>query len=318
MAHQIEQMFSVGETPWHGLGQIISDAPDVKTGIQLAGLDWSVATRPLYMADGTEVPTHKCVVRSTDQAQLGVVGDRYVPLQNAAAFDWFNPFLESGLATLETAGSLAGGKRVWILARIVDKGSDVGIVGDDAVRKFIMLSNGHDGTLAVRAGFTPVRIVCANTLAMAHGDKGSQLIRLRHSASVVKNLNSLREIMDAANAQFEATAEQFRALARYDINQKDLRDYVKIVLGYEATKDDDLSTRAENQISNVIGLFENGRGNNLAGVRGTAWAAYNAVTEYLSHETSANADARYTSLWFGANANKNKLALDTALELIAA
>jgi phage/plasmid-like protein (TIGR03299 family) len=98
-----------------------------------------------------------------------------MPLQNDQAFQFFDPFVSSGLVTLETAGSLREGKRVWILARIAEN-SDVGIVGDDIVRKYLLLSNSHDGTTAVRVGFTPIRVVCANTLAMAVRNGQSQLI----------------------------------------------------------------------------------------------------------------------------------------------
>lgn len=318
MAHEIESTFSVGETPWHGLGKVLEEAPSVAEAIKLAGLDWAVRTSKIYLADGTEVQSHKANVRSSDGSVLGVVGNRYTPLQNAEAFAFFDPIVAAGLANLETAGSLRDGQRVWILCRVLTGGSDVSIVGDDIVRKFILLSNGHDGSLAVRVGFTPVRVVCANTLAMAHQDGASQLIRLKHSASIVANLDRVREIMNLANQSFEATADQYRQLARHDISQKDLETYVRFVLGHGATKDADLSTRAKNQIENVISLFETGRGNTVKGVRGTAWAAYNAVTEFLSHENGADADKRYNSLWFGQNADRNSLALSAALELVAA
>jgi phage/plasmid-like protein (TIGR03299 family) len=312
MAHQIESMFYVGETPWHGLGNKLTSAPTVEEAIKQAGLDWAVHTRPIFLADGREVPA-MATVRATDGTILGVVGQRYQPLQNKDAFQWFDPLVSNGLVDLETAGSLNDGKRVWILARIT-QGSDLGIVGEDVIRKFILLSNSHDGTLAVRVGFVPIRVVCANTLAMAHDNAQSTLIRLKHSKAIVKNLEGLREIINVANQSFEATAEQFRLLASKQINVKDLHNYVKVVLGHEKTEDADLSSRAENSIQNVIQLFETGRGNTLPGVKGTVWAAYNAVTEYLTHDANDNADKRYNSLWFGGNAARNKTALERAVE----
>jgi phage/plasmid-like protein (TIGR03299 family) len=204
-----------------------------------------------------------------------------------------------------------------VLARINEGGSDTEIVKGDAVRKFLMLSNSHDGTTSVRVGFTPVRIVCANTLAMAH-TSGSALIRLRHSSSVAANLDALRETINVANKSFEATAMQYRALASKQINRADLEQYIKIVLGQGATKTEDLSTRTKNQIDEIVTLFDHGRGNNMLGVRGTVWAAYNAVTEYLTHANGSDADKRYSSLWFGTNAVRNSTALAEALKLIAA
>lgn len=316
MAHEIESMFFLGETPWHGLGNRVLEAPSVGEALRQAGLDWSVGLKPIFMADGREVPG-KATVRESDNSILGVVGPRYRPLQNVDAFNFFNPLVESGLVTLETAGSLSEGKRVWVMARINDN-SDLKIVGDDVIRKFILLSNSHDGTTAVRCGFTPVRVVCANTLAMAHNDGESAIVRLRHSKSVVANLESLREVMNLANQSFEATAEQFRQLASKQISRADLERYVKVCLDEQAdAKLADLSKRKQNQIADIATLFETGRGMELAGVKGTVWAAYNAVTEYLTHNAGHNADSRYNSLWFGANATKNADALKEALALAA-
>lgn len=316
MAHEVESMFFVGETPWHGLGQRLTDAPNVSEAIKQAGLDWFVKTVPLQtIGTNTPVPA-RATVRESDGSILGVVGERYHVLQNSDAFKFFDPMVESGLVTLETAGSLQNGKRVWILARIGGD-SDMDIIKGDAVRKFIMLSNSHDGTLAVRVGFTPVRIVCANTLAMAHTDGQSAIVRLRHHSSVARNLDALREAMNLANQSFEATADQFRLLAQRQINANDLRKFVKIVLGHEHTEDKDLSTRTQNQIDTIETLFVGGRGADLPGVRGTVWAAYNAVTEFLSHAANSNGDKRYASLWFGENAKRNQLALDVALKLAA-
>lgn len=320
MAHQIESMFFMGETPWHGLGNRVTEALTVEQAIKQAGLDWAVRKEEIQLKISPElyVPGY-ATVREVDGKidVLGVVGPRYNPLQNTEAFKFFDPMVESGLVTLETAGSLQEGKRIWVLARINDN-TDLRIVGDDIVRKFILLSNSHDGTTAVRCGFTPVRVVCANTLAMAHGDGQSALIRLRHSRSVVANLESLREVMNIANQSFEATADQFRQLAQKQINKKDLEKYVKICLGHGAEVPlNTLSTRAQNQIAQVIGLFDAGRGSDLKGVRGTVWGAYNAVTEYFTHEASNSADSRYNSLWFGQNANRNQIALSEALALAA-
>ena len=314
MAHEIESMFFVGETPWHGLGERLIEVPDTKTAIIKAGLDWSVKTVPLYTAEGVKVDSLG-VQRESDGSILGVVGPRYTPLQNSEAFSFFDPFVESGLVQLETAGSLCSGGKIWILARIAEN-SDTEIIKGDAVRKFLMLSNSHDGTTAVRVGFTPVRIVCANTLRMAH-DGSSELIRVRHGLSVKANIDALRDTINIANRAFEATADQYRLLAQKQINAEDLEKYVKTVLGVKVDADGEISTRAQNQVDAVIQLFEGGRGQNIQGVSGTLWAAYNGVTEFLTHEAQGDATKRYQSLWFGQNAVRNQLALTEALKLAA-
>ena len=316
MAHAVESMFYQGETPWHGLGNRVTESLSVAEAIKQAGLDWMVRKEEVILkSDGRAVPV-MATVRESDNEILGVVGPRYHVLQNDQAFNFFDQFVENKMVSLETAGSLDTGKKVWVLARISGD-SDISIVGDDVIRKFILLSNSHDGTMAVRVGFTPIRVVCANTLSMAHSNGESQLIRLRHSRDVVQNLDGIKEIMNLANQSFEATAEQFRRLAQKQISVQDLKNYVKVCLGQEFVNDEDLSTRATNQIADVIRLFENGRGTELPGVKGTVWAAYNAVTEFFTHEVSKDADKRYTSLWFGQNGNRNTTALNNALKLAA-
>src|SRR5262249_28186145 len=148
-----------------------------------------------------------------------------------AAFGWFQPFLDAREEALHTAGSLRSGSRIWVLAKL--SRDPLVIAEGDTVERFLLLSHGHDGSLAVRCGFTPIRVVCANTLAMAHGSDASKLIRLKHTKDVLENLANVREVMDLANAEFEATAEQYRRLARKSVNQSDLRKYVKRVLKVE-------------------------------------------------------------------------------------
>lgn len=306
----IENMFSVRETPWHKLGTVLDNPPTIQEAIELSGLNWPVELKPLFLGDGQQV-THKAVVRSDSGSVLGIVGPRYQPLQNAEAFDWFNAFVENGEVSLETAGSLDEGRRIWVMARIARDPSV--IVPNDEILKYLMLSNSHDGTLAIRVGYTPIRIVCANTLAMAHNNNASKLIRVRHTASSKVALDKLKDIMNLVDREFEATAEQFRFLASRTFNQKDIREYVKAVLGKDKVAEEELSSRTKNQMDEIIGLIDH-ENQRLNGVAGTYWAAYNAVNQYLNYDAGRNDNNRMSSLWFGVNANTNKSALDLALE----
>jgi len=310
MPANVENMFSVRETPWHKLGTVLENPPTIQEAIELSGLNWPVELKPLFLGNGTLV-THKAVVRGDSGNVLGIVGPRYTPLQNAEAFDWFNAFVENGEVSLETAGSLDEGRRIWVMARIARDPSV--IVPNDEILKYLMLSNSHDGTLAIRVGYTPIRIVCANTLAMAHSSNASKLIRVRHTASSKVALDKLKDIMNLVDREFEATAEQFRFLASKTFNQKDVREYVKAVLGKGKVADEDLPTRTKNQLDDIIGLLED-ENQRLNGVNGTYWAAYNAVNQYLNYDAGRNDNNRMSSLWFGVNANTNKSALDLALE----
>jgi len=325
MSHEVENMFYVGETPWHGLGIPLNNPPTIEDAIVLAGLDWTVSKHQLYYDardDGatslTKVPRH-AVLRDTDNAYLGTVGKNWTPLQNVDAFKFFQPFLDSGDASLETAGSLRKGKHVWVLAKI--NSDPVSIVGDDVIYKYLLLANGHDGSMAVTPGLTPIRAVCANTLAAALEGDELKAIRIVHGVNVKANTMMVRETIDLIDRQFTATAEIYQELAKRQINKSDLELFVKKTffskrklraMEKKYKEVGEYPSDGKRLLDNIIPLFEKGRGNDMAGVRGTWWAAYNSVTEYLAHERGRNQDIRLDSLWFGQNASTNKRALDIA------
>jgi phage/plasmid-like protein (TIGR03299 family) len=315
MPAEIETMAYAGQVPWHGLGTPLTDDDlyDWPRACTKAGLDWDAELVPLQTTDTQAKVENKAVRRTSDGRILGVVGPRFTVLQNKDAFAWFQPFLDAREAALHTAGSLRHGSRVWVLAKL--NRDPVVIAEGDTVEKFLLLSHGHDGSLAVRVGFTPIRVVCQNTLAMAHGSDASKLIRCKHTRDIHENLANIREVMDLANQEFEATAEQFKLLARKSINQADLGKYVKTVLGVKDDKQP--STRMANTIAKVIGLCESGRGNTLPSVSGTYWSAYNGVSEWLSYQRGRSQENRLNSLWYGDGANLNRKALETALEMAA-
>ena len=273
MPAQVETMAFAGATPWHGLGTPLEecDLYDWPKACEKADLAWDVELVPLVTTDTQAKVENKAVRRTSDGRILGVVGPRFTVLQNRDAFKWFQPFLEAKEAALHTAGSLAEGSRVWVLAKL-QREAIVVALGDE-IEKFILLSHGHDGSLAVRCGFTPIRVVCQNTLSMAHGSQASKLIRVKHTKDMHQNLENIREVMNLANQEFEATAEQYKLLARKSINQADLKKYVERVLKVE----DEPSTRMKNTMQEIIGLCESGRGNTLPSVSGTYWTAYNGV-----------------------------------------
>ena len=313
MAHAVEKMMFVGATPWHGLGEKVDADITISEAIETSGLNWRVGLKNLQTVDGIPVP-NRATYREDTGAVLGVVGPRYTPLQNQAAFDWFQPFLDAGECQLHTAGSLHHGEKIWVLAQLNRENSE--IVRGDEVSKFILLSNSHNGTTAIRVGYTPIRVVCANTLAFAHSASASKLIRIRHTRKSQTALDNLRDIMNNINAEFEATADQFRFLASKSYNQKDIERYVKTLLGIEKTPTEDIKTRTANILADVLARVEGPR-QSMSGVRGTWWAAYNGFNEYLNYEKGRNADNRIDSLWFGQNATANNRALDLAMELAA-
>ena len=187
MSANVETMFSVRETPWHGLGRIVMDAPASREALELAGLDWQVESRNIYSGTGAMIPGYRANVRSTDDAVLGVVSDRYRIVQNEEAFQFTDDLLGEGV-TYETAGSLQGGKKVWMLAKLPEKY----IIAGDEVTPYLVFFNSHDGSSGVKVAMTPVRVVCQNTLNLA--------------------LNNAKRIWTARHL-----IGQFRLILRFDI-----------------------------------------------------------------------------------------------------
>jgi len=312
MAHLVENMMYVGETPWHGLGIPIPEGKklSIHEAIAAAGLDWEVEFRHLFAKDrqGEElgILDRYAACRKSDNAVLGIVGRDYTPLQNREAFEWFQPFLTTGEATIETAGSLKGGSRVWVLARI--RAGEMKVGDADEIAHYILLSNSHDGSIPVRVGFTPVRVVCNNTLCLAHESEASKLLRVRHTSRLIENLESIRDIMDLARKDFYATVEQYRTLMKRKIDMNDLERYVRVVFALPGKGGREL-------VVNISYLLEKGRGSEMAGR--TCWGAYNAVTEYLNYFRGKTQDNTINSLWYGDSSQVSRRALDVAIKMAA-
>lgn len=317
MSHEVEQMMYVGDRPWHGLGTMLDNPPTVEEAIRLAGLDWNVMLQPLYSkVEGAEISTdHRATIRQSDLKVLGVVGPGYHAVQNKDAFAFFQPVVESGKVEIETAGSLREGRRVWMLAKV--KGCDADVVAGDQVKGYFLLANSHDGTITLRLGFTGTRVVCSNTMAMALGKGNGKMLRIRHTKGAEEAMQQLHSIIDWSQQEFAASVEQMRSLANKGVTEATLRAYVRKV--FQKTVEDKTVAEEEEEVkferleNNIIPLFEKGRGNDLPGVKGTMWAAYNAVSEYLTWNRGRSASNRMDSLWFGEGQKVNQKAFQLAL-----
>ena len=168
MAANIESMFYVRETPWHGLGTKVMEAPTSKRALELAGLDWKVVQEPIYTENNELIEGYKANVRDVDRKTLGVVTDRYKIIQNEEAFAFTDELLGEGVR-YETSGSLQGGKKVWILARMPQEY----IISGERISPYLLFSNTHDGSGAIKVALTPIRVVCNNTLNLALYSKRS-------------------------------------------------------------------------------------------------------------------------------------------------
>lgn len=226
MSALVETMFSYREMPWHRMGIIVEEAPSSEEAIRLAGLNWEVQQQPIYLADGTEIKGNYANVRSSDGRALGIVGERYKIVQNKDAFAFTDALLGEGVK-YETAGSLKDGKVIWLLAKMPET---IEILGDK-VEPYMVFTNTHDGSGAVRVCMTPVRVVCNNTLNAAM--RGAKRVwSARHTGSVTNRLDDARETLQFATQYLEATKQTFEELHKIKLNEfslyKTINDIIPI------------------------------------------------------------------------------------------
>lgn len=313
MAHAVESMFYSGETPWHGLGVKVDESAtyDLDACIRASGLDWEVEKAPLQTFDGVSVPDAYATRRSKDGRIFGVVGNQYTILQNLDAFRWFEPFLETRQVSLETAGSLHNGEIVWVLARIAE---NLKVTYGDEIAKYLLLAHSHNGRLKIQASGTPIRVVCQNTLRLSQQDKKTQFyLNTRHTKNMATRMENAREEIARANHLFLLEQEKYVFLASKSCNLKQAEIYFRTYL--EKPCDEYLATRTRHRVERLHELMETGMGNTLPGVKGTYWAAFNAITQSQTWEDGRNQENRLHTLWF----DQPKVnALDLAVQLASA
>lgn len=312
---QHDSGFHVGTKPWYAVGtQLLEKAPTVEEGIKLAGLDWNVELKPLQTEDGITTDL-KGVVRTDINEILGVVTNKYQPLQNVDAFKFFQEFIDNGLATLDSAGSFHNGKRVWILAKINREDMIIDEKNDDRVEKYILLSNSYNGKTAVRIGYTPIRVSCMNTLSAAHNNSKSQLIKVYHRGNIVKTVGSLVETMNLIDQTFITTEEKYKQLAQMQIKKEDLQKYVKAVFSKKSLEElydnetgfSEYETRQlrKSLMERVEEVFEMEYATN-------AWTAYNSVNNFICHVRGKDQTSGLNALWFESAKRLNERALEAA------
>ncbi len=313
-----------GETPWHNLGQKIENAFDAETALREANLDWEVETAPLYYdkkewGDPT-IPMSKSerakvVLRKDNGVELGVVGPSYVPLQNKEAFAFFDGVFGKGNARYEAAGYLGQGERMWLLANL-DDNEPIEILPGDVIKKYLLLTNDHTGNYAVLGGLTPIRVICGNTCTAATSKllKETGTIRVKHVGDVANRLHFAGEILAKAGVFYDEVKHLFQAFASKQLNGEQTRNYIHGTLF-----DDPKRTKSRAKtVDTVEGLMHTGRGSDIAGVRGTVWGAYNAVTEYVDHEKEFRGGdlKRIEASQFGTGRTIKAKALQLGTELV--
>ena len=335
MAHEFESGFYTQRPAWHGLGTVLKDAPTIEEALIKSGTDWEVIEKPLYADLGqvygndnreddlvlaSRIPSHKAIVRATDNSILGIVGENYRPVQNREAFQWFDFLLDSGDATLEAGGSLRNGQRIWVLAKMKDGDGDV--LKNDPVASYMLLSNAHDGSMGVWLMFTPIRVVCMNTLSAALGGaenaaKAGKAMSLRHTTNILDQMEMAKGLVNTAKRTFEDSLETYKAFAKKRITDKMFDEFFKKSYWseQELRLHDEGTIEKSRVYATVKRLYESGTGQDIPGARGTLWAAYNAVTEFVDHERGRD-DNRLSSSWFGSGNDLRSKAFKQAVKML--
>ena len=344
MAHQLEHMAYVGKTPWHGLGNQLSQNQPIEVWAQQAGMDWRIESSDVsYMAQnhrGQNIimpfEEQRVLYRSDTHAPLSVVSQRYQEVQPTQILEFYRDLTEQSGFELETAGVLKGGKKFWALAKT---GQTTALKGKDVSNGYILLATACDGTLATTAQFTSIRVVCNNTLAIALKGQNS-------SAGVVKVPHSTRFDADRIKQQLGISVRawdehtyEMKQLSQRKVTQQEAAAYFDAVFNNSSlspTEQDEGIIQYYRQVANqapntpsktepngramskVMTMFNgHGRGAELSSAKDTAYGLLCSITEFADHERRAmSADHRLDSAWFGAGAGLKQRGLEQALRMI--
>ena len=309
MAANVETMFYTRTAPWHGLGTRVLEAPTSSAALSLAGLDWSVIQKPVLTEDGLFISGFKANVRDRDNQVLGVVSDRYKVVQNEDAFAFTDELLGEGV-TYETAGSLQNGRRTWILAKLPQRY----IISGDEIGPYLVFMNSHDGTGAIKAAMTPIRVVCQNTLNLA-------LSTARRSWSTIHTGNIHGKLQDARNTLLYADrymAELGKTIDK--LNQQKLSD--RQVLEYIDALFPMQEGISEIQEKNILKMKEDMKiryfdAPDLQHVGKNAYRFVNAVSDFATHARPLRERSSYRESLFGRTVDGNVL-IDRAFGLVKA
>ena len=345
MSHELARSFFTGQyrmayrkrtdadKPWHDDSTKCiawSQDPTLDQVIKDLEAYIEVVTRPIYDCKGDLIEEMREVWRpncnlegdallddngSPIGQRLGLVGPKYTTIQDKQVVEWFKPWVDSGLVSIETGGAIFDGSKFWVLAKVKQNHQDV--VAGDEVCQFILVVNGHDGSTSFKALPTHVRVVCNNTLTMAVSSSLTKNFKAKHNQLVHAKADRIRDEILGLQGIFDASMVKFKALAGADVkSEDDLKLYFQKVLKENPEEVDaaaDVKKDGKRPFPTMMRLFDEGEGNDMAGVKGTWWAAFNAVTEFITHMRGRNSDARLDNMAMGLGVSLTDRALNLGL-----
>ena len=305
MAANVESMFYVRETPWHGLGTKVKEAPASNDALILA----EVLQEPIFTAASEPIEGYKVNVRDSDRKVLGVVTDRYKVIQNNEAFAFTDELLGEGVR-YETAGSLQGGKKVWLLAHMPREY----IISGEQISPYLVFSNTHDGSGAIKVALTPIRVVCQNTLNLALA-KANRCWSMIHTGDIHEKMQEARDTLLRAENYMKELGQEFENLRMKKLSDRQVTEYIEILLPLE-----DNST--PQQTKNIRKLREDMKmryfdAPDLQHVGKNAYRFVNAVSDFATHAEPLRKTANYKENLFARTMEGNPM-IDKAYQMVCA
>lgn len=321
MAHELAfftdgraRMAYLGDTPWHGLGQVLTPDSPIEVWAQESGMDFTIAGSPvIFTAQSGKTyaqGTKQVLYRTDTDEPLGVVGNKYKVVQPVTILEFFRNLVEDQGMQLETAGVLFNGAKYWALART---GNEATIHGDQ-IKQYLMLATACDGTLRTTAKMVETRVVCKNTIQMAAGEHGGAEVKVSHSTTF--NAGEVQADLGIMDASWKLHVDQVTSLSERRVTNDEAINFVIQLFG----KPDKLVEGNKNipAVGKVLGLFNGyGKGSELSAANGTAWGLVNATSEYLDWHIGKNQDRRLESAWMYGGSNLKQEAFQLALKLVA-
>ena len=309
MAANVETMFYTRQKPWHGLGTMVQEAPTSKDALILAGLDWQVIQKPIITEDGIPISGFKANLRETDNRVLGVVTDRYRTIQNHDAFAFTDSLLGEGV-TYETAGSLQNGRRVWVLAKLPQRY----IISGDEITPYLVFMNTHDGTGAIKAAMTPVRVVCMNTLNLALST-AKRSWSTNHVGDIRGKLEDARYTLLYADLYMQELGKAIDKLNRQKLSDRKVYEYIDTLFPLVDNASEQQKKNLQRMKEEVkVRYFE---APDLAHVGKNAYRFVNAVSDFATHAKPLRERANYRENLFAKTVDGNAM-IDKAFDLVKA
>lgn len=321
------QLMLAEKSAWHGLGTVLDHAPNSREAITVARMDDLVTMRPLQNDLGHEIPGFfQTCYSKTPHRTLGIVTERYKPIQNVDAFAGLDSLVSNGDMRYESCGALEGGKKIFILGRI----PTVDVIAEgDTSNRFVLFTHGHDGKTSLDMLLVNERVVCANTLAVALGEAGAKGTRgIRHTGDVKGKMTKALDYLSQFNAGFDGYVERARLLAQRKISADQAKEYIALMFPEPKDADGKVVTEGRgasivaNRIEGVRNALRLER-NNLPSIRGTWWRIYNAITDATDHDarkkidTAAKQEKKFSDLITGGSADFKTKAFNLALDMSA-